>query len=135
METINEYTKQANDFLAKHGILYASEFIKSGIHFDGDTEKRDIYNCTLKRGAKTLSIEFGQSINKSRLGLSAPNAYDLLTCITKNDPIDFENFCSEYGYSNDSISAKKTFKLVYAEYTKVIKFFSEVEIEELQEIQ
>lgn len=64
-----------------------------------------------------------------------PTAYDVLACITKYDPIDFENFCSEYGYDTDSVSAKRTFEAVDKEYVQVVKFFSESEIEELQEIQ
>lgn len=64
-----------------------------------------------------------------------PTAYSVLACITKYDPIDFENFCSEYGYDTDSMSAKRTFEAVDKEYVQVIKFFSEQEIEELQEIQ
>lgn len=63
-----------------------------------------------------------------------PTAYDVIACLTKYDPIDFENFCSEYGYDTDSRKAKKTYKAVDKEYTNVIKFFTPQEIEEMQEI-
>lgn len=64
-----------------------------------------------------------------------PTAYDVLACLTKYDPVDFETFCSNYGYDTDSRKAKKTFKAVEKEYVQVVKFFTSEEIEELQEIQ
>lgn len=64
-----------------------------------------------------------------------PSAYDVLTCLTKSDPGDFENFCSEYGYDTDSRSAMRTYKSVRKEWQNVSKLFSETEIEQLQEIQ
>lgn len=64
-----------------------------------------------------------------------PSSYDVLTCLTKSDPGDFENFCSEYGYDTDSRKAKKTYKAVRDEWYNVSKLFSDTEIEQLQEIQ
>ncbi len=64
-----------------------------------------------------------------------PTAYSLLTSITKNDPGTFDEFCSEYGYDNDSISANETWKAVKEEWFNVRDFFSRTELEELQEIQ
>lgn len=65
----------------------------------------------------------------------APTAYDLLACITKNDPGTFEDFCSEFGYDEDSRRAEKTYKAVVDEYKQVISLFNDEELEMLQEIQ
>lgn len=64
----------------------------------------------------------------------SPSLYDVLACLTKYDPGTFENFCSDFGYDSDSISALKTYKAVCKEWQKVDLLFGDV-IDELQEIQ
>jgi hypothetical protein len=64
-----------------------------------------------------------------------PDAYSVLTCLTKYDPGSFENFCSEYGYDTDSRRAKKTYKAVQNEYTQLCTLFTNTELELMQEIQ
>ena len=66
---------------------------------------------------------------------SAPNAYDVLACLTKNDPGTFENFCDEFGYDTDSKSAEKTYNAVLNEWQNIQALFTDTEIEQLQEIQ
>jgi len=64
-----------------------------------------------------------------------PTAYDILACLTKHDPGTFEEFCSEFGYDEDSRKAEKTYKAVKDEYMNVCSLFSDEELNELQEIQ
>jgi len=64
-----------------------------------------------------------------------PNAYDILTCLTKYDPGSFADFCGEYGYDEDSITAERTYKAVQEEYTKLSTLYSDAEMEEMAEIQ
>ena len=59
---MDEYTKQANDFINKTQTEFEAEYLRNGLHFDGDKDKRDIYKITLSRGGRTFSFEFGQSI-------------------------------------------------------------------------
>ena len=61
--------------------------------------------------------------------------YDVLTCLTKSDPGTFEDFCSEFGFWFDSRKAESVYHSVQTEWTKVQRFFTPEEIEELQEIQ
>jgi ribosomal protein L36 len=63
-----------------------------------------------------------------------PSAYSLLACLTKYDPGSFKDFCSDFGYSTDSISAHKTFLAVDEEWHAVNRMFGDI-IDELQEIQ
>ncbi len=66
METlINEYDQQAIDFLIKTNTTFKAEFKRNDLHFSGDTDKRDIYEITLKRGDREYIFEFGQSLNDS----------------------------------------------------------------------
>ena len=64
-----------------------------------------------------------------------PTPYDVLTCLTKNDPGTFDDFCSEYGFDNDSIRARTTWEAVVEEWRKVKAFFTDEELTEAQEIQ
>ena len=70
---MNEYEKQAVDFLDKTGASFECEFVKFGKHFDGDTENRDVYKITLKRGSRQFSFDFGQSLNDSGLKFKNKN--------------------------------------------------------------
>lgn len=62
---ISTYEKQAQDFLEKTGVKMDVKFIKHDFHFTGDKEKRDIYQIELKRGSRSFSVMFGQSLNDS----------------------------------------------------------------------
>ena len=62
-----------------------------------------------------------------------PTIYDILACITKNDPGSFYDFCADFGYSDDSISAEKTYRSVVEEWREVDRMFHDV-LDELQEI-
>lgn len=126
------YQKQANDFAKKHGITLTvvgePEYKK---HFVDDKEYRYVFKMKLKRNGKSYTFDFGQSINA---GSETPTMYDVLTCLQKSDVGSFENFCSEFGYDNDSRKAEKVYKAVCKEYEAVEKLFSDI-LEELQEIQ
>ena len=60
--------------------------------------------------------------------------YDILSCLEKYENANFDDFCSNYGYDNDSIKALKTYKAVSKEYKNVFRLFGDI-MEELQEIQ
>jgi hypothetical protein len=64
-----------------------------------------------------------------------PTSYDVLTCLQKYDVGSFEDFCSDFGYDEDSRKAEKIYKAVCKEYENICKLWSDEEIEELQEIQ
>lgn len=66
MKTLTHYDQQAKDLLNKLGIEFKATFVKNDFHFDGDKDKRDIYNIELKRGNRSMNIMFGQSIMNSQ---------------------------------------------------------------------
>jgi hypothetical protein len=63
-----------------------------------------------------------------------PTAYDILACLQKYDVGSFEDFCSEFGYDEDSKTAEKIYKAVCKEFDNVCKIWTDEEIELLQEI-
>ena len=64
----------------------------------------------------------------------APNEYDILACLQKYDVGTFEDFCSDFGYDEDSITANKTYQAVCNEFKDVQTIWTDEEIELLQEI-
>jgi hypothetical protein len=187
---MNEYEKQANDFLKETQTIITIKFLKWDKHFNDDKENRDIYKITLKRGSREYAFNFGQSLAKSGIKIKHPHGvernitekltdkdtktlrenkkllighstisgfgqylgypliskdkviypeipsnYDILACLTTNNPIDFENFCLDYGYDTDSRKAEKIYKAVCEEWNNIKMLYSDEEITKLQEIQ
>jgi hypothetical protein len=64
-----------------------------------------------------------------------PTAYDVLACLTKYDPGDFENFCVDHGYDTDSRKAEKIYNAVCNEFKNIQALYNDVEIDLLSEIQ
>lgn len=125
------YTEQANKFAKKHGVKLSVIDSEHRKYFHDDKTARDVYKLRLSRNGKRYTFTFGQSIAKAGM---EPTMYDVLACLQKYDVGSFEDFCSEFGYSEDSRQAEKIYKAVQKEFQAVERLFSDV-IEELQEIQ
>lgn len=65
---------------------------------------------------------------------AVPSVYDVLACLTKYDPGTFEDFCSDYGYNEDSRTAERIYFAVRKEYTQLARLFTLEQMEELAEI-
>ena len=128
---MSEYTEQAEAFLTKHGIKFKAVYLEHGPHFPRDTESRDIWRLSLRRGTRGFSVRFGNSLRDSDHGNTPPTAYDLLACLTKYDPGTLDQFCREFGEDRYSES---TYKAVKRGWAKVSRFFTAEELEELQDI-
>jgi len=133
---MNNYDQQAADFLEKTGTTFHCEYLKYDTHFIGETKERDIYKICLKKGRKRYTLRFGASIRDSRsYPKNPPTPYRILAALTKYDPGEFEDFCTDCGYNEDSRNAEKIYKAVKKEWQNVNRLFSENEIEMLREIQ
>lgn len=59
----NEYTQQAEQFLADTDTEFKIQYLRTGPHFADDKESRDIYRFTLTNERGSYSSEFGASLN------------------------------------------------------------------------
>ena len=125
------YQKNAIDFATKYGIklqvIGEPEYKR---YFSNDKEYRFVFKLRLTRNKKTYTFNFGQSIAS---GSNEPDMCSVLSCLQKYDVGSFEDFCSEFGYDEDSRTAERTYKAVCKEYEAVERLFGDI-IKELAEI-
>jgi hypothetical protein len=84
------------------------------------------------------SPEFKAHGQKIRQALK-PTAYDILACLEKYEPAALlEDFCADYGYEihsvKDAVNVQATHQAVIKQYQQAKAFFTDAELEELQEI-
>lgn len=63
-----------------------------------------------------------------------PAEYDILACMEKYGYDSFTDFCNEFGYSTDSISARETYLACGEEYVGLRRIFTEEQMKMLREI-
>ena len=127
---MSDYEKQAQDFLESTGTELTVEYSHCGKYFPADKESRAVFEFTLCRAGKSYTGTFGQSI---AAGDKMPSDYDILACLDYWEG-NFEDFCGEYGYSDDSISALNTYNAVIKQSVGLKELFTFYELEKLGEI-
>lgn len=82
--------------------------------------------------------KFSQFVDKFHRVLpidgAPPTAYNVLACLG-DEAGDFEDFCLDYGYNEDSIKVKKVWLKMREQWQNTQMLFSDEEIELLREIQ
>ena len=78
------------------------------------------------------------SKDPKKIAEAEPTAYDILDCLGRGvyaGDVDFDEFCSEYGYDNtpgsERTKARKIWKLCLAQNEKLRRCFTEEQIEEM----
>jgi hypothetical protein len=127
------YDEQANAFLSKHNIII--QLKKGGNKKPCSWECGDSYSVKIKGNGKTMIFDFHDSIHNQREGLS-PSSYEILSTIAAESycPDNVDDFAADYGITKPS-EAIRLFKFCKAFSTKIQKFFTENQLEELLEIQ
>lgn len=168
---MNEYIKQATDFLQKAHAEMEIKYVGLHINEKWKEEKaRCLYKISLTSPHGSMVFNFWDSIWNTEIKTmplktyaeklyrmpfsnlsyaektqakkdwqlkrkaAVPSVYDVLACLTKCDPGTFEDFCAEYGYSEDSRSAEQLYFAVQKEYAQLTRLFTPDEMDELAEI-
>ena len=142
------YEKSARDFMAQTGIRLSIQIVgtkcprwrasKESLLPPGSctacfTVHGDHYRIKIKCSKKSWTFDFWGSWRNKSLSLYL-TPYDVLTPMTKDDPGTHEDFCSSYGYDEDSRRGLSTYEAVKKEWKKVSAFFTAEELEKLREI-
>ncbi len=102
--------------------------------WENNNRYRPHYRCELRGPGGAYAFDFWGSISAGETGTRA-SIYEVLACLTWYTPEDFKEFCSEYGYGNDSIQAHKTWRACLAQTRALKRVFPLAEHRELlQEI-
>ena len=127
-----KYDIQAENFLNKFGLKITFEFISLDNPNWDKTNLHNHYKVTITRKGKAgqkLSFQWWDSIHNTKDNIQ-PTAYDALTTISSNmtEYANFNEFCSEFGYDNDSINALNIYKEYSKLATRINKYFTEKRI-------
>ena len=129
---MDEYERQAVDFLAQTNTKLSVSFLYTAPYFNDEDEVRDVYAFTLQNKKGVYSATFGDSVrNTQRRAMVTgfakkirevreynPNAYDILSCLGAYYPVTFKDFCAEFGYDDQPLeSYPKTMEI----FTKCIE--------------
>lgn len=135
---MQDYQKQASDFLAKHGIEFSAVLKNEKLPSWGrkDYRENNHFLVTLKKGARKISFDFFDSTHDFKNGVNTLDSYSVLASASCEIycPDNVQDFCAEYGYKLDK-EAEKTFNRCHKHAQKLRAFFDTEEIrEELSEI-
>lgn len=133
MKYITEYDMQASNFLVATGTTLEITQVEI-VHKWHALRWR--YYCKLRRGHKTYSFPFFDSVMNYKKG-ERPTKYDVLACLDTYDYINgIEDFANEFGYDlyEDYEEVKKTYKACMKQSEKLHGFFTDEELEMLAKI-
>lgn len=134
---MNEYEEQAKDFLGRYGLAVSITRLdnKPPPWEEKPPCRHWRYRVKVRRKAnnKTLSFYFWDS-EYNYIKNKRPTAYDILATLSlpSYEYGDFNDFCEEFGYSDDSIKAFKTWRAINRFARRIQKFFTANELEELR---
>lgn len=147
---VSFHDTQAEKFLTSNGIKFRATLSDSKTPAWGDNGKHGHhYRVTLsKHGTnhrgqwvrwntpKRLTFDFWGSIKDADKDIKTVSPYSVLARISGDayTPETFADFCGEYGHEEDSIKALQTFRRCSAFAKRLRAFFTEAELEQLQEI-
>ena len=110
---MDEYTKQVEDFLAKHEIKLDIKLSNTkGADWDSGSAKRNHYRVTVTcdnhHEPRHMTFDFWGSINDAANKVH-PSSYDVLACLGSEShcPNTIEEFASDFGYDVDTDSIKE----------------------------
>lgn len=143
----NDYVMQANEFLKRNGIEIKITFKERNSNpMWEENYLRNCYSVYIRNtnSGEGMRVVFWDSVYNTQNNIT-PTEYDILACLTKYDPGNYEEFCFEFGYEPETenefgryarnVRAYHIWRACCDEWEKVQRVFGEDEtLEELREI-
>lgn len=141
------YATEAREFLERNGIEMRIVFKNRQANRNwNETVLRNRYTVYIRNTNtnEAMRVIFWASVYDTQNNIT-PSEYDILACLTKYDPGDYEEFCSEFGYEPEienefgrlvrNAKAYRIWRACCDEWEKVQRVFGESEtLEELRDI-
>lgn len=128
----NEYTQAVERVMEQLKFHVTIRFIAQSFPGWDSKEFHNEFRITVSRGKNRFSFKFWDSINSTQHN-ECPTAYDVLCRVDFNDPGSYEYWCSNFGYSTDSIRAARAYKETVRLAHHYNKMFSPSELELISE--
>lgn len=144
---VSTYETEARDFMIRNNIKMSIMFKdREANRLWCDNAKRNCYSVYIRNtnSGEVMHVTFWDSIYNTTHNIT-PTCYDILACLTKYDPGNYEDFCLDFGYETETENefgrltrnpnAYKIWEACCHEWEGVKRVFGEDEIlEELREI-
>lgn len=135
VHSLSDYEVQGELFLVRAG---ASITIEKAVpqrspRWATDGKHGTHYAVTITTTRGTYTFDYWGSIADKEKG-EEPSAYDVLACLDGYKPDTFADFCANYGYSDDSITALKVYEGVREQYENLARIFTRKQLKDLSEI-
>lgn len=131
MTTSEKIEKSVERFLARRKIKF--DWTATGYQRDDSGWEYQSFVVTIERKGKSFEFPWKQG-----LGCNCdPHATSVISCLMwdlHSSSMDFDSWCSELGYSNDSIKALNTYKLCNQQAERLMRIFTHKEIVTLSEL-
>lgn len=121
-----KYTFKFGQSINKSGFYFKYGNTKIGL----DKKYLEYKGQRIEPICRQIKHDFNPNVDKVHYP-TAPTLYNVLACLQKYEVGTFVDFCDDFGYDNDSRTAKKTYKAVVKEYDKMCSLFSNDELEVL----
>lgn len=136
---MNEYVKQAKDFLKSCGATMKITQIGCEQNKNwNDKGWHNTYRATIKTPMGSMWVKFWDSVYNTERGIE-PTEYDVIACLEKYDVGTIDDFVSEFGYEVNEWSDVKRIQNIYnavkRQYKSLCRCFTPEQIEAMQEIQ
>lgn len=134
---MNEYDKQALDFLEKTNTNIIIKYLNTCKYFPDDKQERDVYAVSLYNNKCSYNFFFWDSIhntekNKNHISKVTPTAYDILAWFNIFDWTMLD-FIQEYWYEYNANTIDIYNKVIEQNYS-LKKLFTQEELDLLFEI-
>ena len=98
------------------------------------SKEMDHWHCVLKANGKTYTFYYSQGYGYHHAEPTLPDVLEALARDYDPNDMSFEEFCSEFGYDEDSRKAEKIYRAVRKETQALDRLFSEEGTEDLRDI-
>lgn len=144
---VSTYETEARDFMIRNKIKMSITFKdREANRLWNENSKRNRYSVYIQNTDtdEAMRVIFWDSVYSTEHNIT-PTCYDILACLTKYNPGEYEEFCFEFGYETEienqfgrftrNETAYKIWRACCDEWKRVKRVFGEGEtLEELREI-
>jgi hypothetical protein len=124
------------EFIDTNKVSFTCKLAYSNPNMDNDKFMTRHFKCIIRYENRRMVVYFSQGSAHTQ----DPTCADVLDCMSSDcggidlmgqGEVPFEDWCAEYGYDTDSISAARTYKAVTKQGASILRVFGDDKLVEL----